>query len=511
MSSEVNIQAATGRSRVKYKKGNTSDIIKEVLECYQQTYSQVKDFAPSLQGSSITETCSNVWNFIKQNIHYKIDPPGVQWIKTPARLWSDKEGDCKSFSVMAASLLNNLGITPTFRFVSYSILDDTATHVYVVALLKNEEIIIDAVYDSFNAQQQYAYKKDYTMAAQISRLSGLENYQGKQVLSTPEVRKLAFQLDSLLIDRLNEIKAGVYTAQRKALYDKYISQTKQDLDKAVGFNITDGISGGMFGGWLGIDDKYKKQASEFIPKAAPTFMYLFWHWHSKREAQSWGNISIDMFKNDTFLAGDFGIQIPDWLKNKRQEAFNCLNHIGGQCGDGSFESFVFPLLLNSLKQQLGMPPKLYWERFFLGTQNGVGGFFGDAFTNYSSSSSNTQGDVKGSILGAAGKVFGIPGLSIVQGFLSNIIGGLIPDLELTPEPSVFTPDMNDWKNTNYPLDKTLIKSETTGNNNNTNTGGGNNTNTGGAGSNTVDDLNNNQKSNSGLLLGLGTAAALLLK
>jgi len=126
------IAAATNTEEIKYRYGDTSDIIKEVIDCYNDSNAQVKDFAASLKGRTVEETCSNVWGFIKHNISYKIDPAGVQWIKTPARLWSDKVGDCKSFSVMAASLLAHNGITPTLRFTSYNRFNKIPTHVYVV-------------------------------------------------------------------------------------------------------------------------------------------------------------------------------------------------------------------------------------------------------------------------------------------------------------------------------------------------------------------------------------------
>jgi len=157
-----------------YKNGDTNDIVAEVIKCYNVNHAQAAKLAAQLQGSSVKQTCSNIWHFIKNNVTYKIDPEGYQWVRTPSRLIADGEGDCKSFSVLAASLLKCLGITPTFRFTSYNS-SPTHTHVYVVAKQKgSKEIIIDAVIDGFNTQKPYTHKKDITMA-KIATLSGVND------------------------------------------------------------------------------------------------------------------------------------------------------------------------------------------------------------------------------------------------------------------------------------------------------------------------------------------------
>lgn len=86
--------------------GVTRDIIKEVLDCYQQEKEQLQKFAPYLKGSSVLETCYNIWNFWKSNIRYQVDVENEQWVKTPAAVWASKFCDCKSFSVAVASSLH---------------------------------------------------------------------------------------------------------------------------------------------------------------------------------------------------------------------------------------------------------------------------------------------------------------------------------------------------------------------------------------------------------------------
>lgn len=175
------IPAASQKSSIKYQDGTTGDIIREVIACYKQSYMQLKNFAPYLKGSTVKETCRNIWDFVKENIQYKIDPPGMQFIKEPVRLWADKQGDCKSFSVFAASCLSCLGINGFFRFVSFN--ESTLpTHVYVVVPYKNEEIIIDAVWYYFNEEKPFTHKREFSMT-QIARLSGTQS--SKPVIGSP--------------------------------------------------------------------------------------------------------------------------------------------------------------------------------------------------------------------------------------------------------------------------------------------------------------------------------------
>lgn len=162
-----------GRNTIKKRRGTTKDIINEVLNTYQDTWHTTAELAESLRRGTEEDTCKAVFDFIIENVNYNEDPNGVQWIRTPARLLHDGEGDCKSMAILSASLLNNLGIPCFFRFVSFS-KNNQITHVYTVT---ESGIIIDPVeridgQPVFNYASQYTYKKDMN-TTQISRLSGI--------------------------------------------------------------------------------------------------------------------------------------------------------------------------------------------------------------------------------------------------------------------------------------------------------------------------------------------------
>lgn len=146
--------------------GSTRDIIREVLQKYAESRNQLKLFAPYFKADTLLQTCSNIWHFWKKKVKYKIDPDGVQWIKSPAAFYDDGHGfgDCKSFAIAVAASLHALDIMGAFRFVSFGANTTTPTHVYVVVKQAGQEIIIDCVWNKFNSQKAFAAKWDYNFS-----------------------------------------------------------------------------------------------------------------------------------------------------------------------------------------------------------------------------------------------------------------------------------------------------------------------------------------------------------
>lgn len=141
------------------KNWSTNDIIKMLQEVDKKDAIDLELFAQSFKTNSIKKTSRKIWQFIRQNIRYENDGYNFQHIKTPAALWKTKIGDCKSFSVFAGAILQNLRIPYKYRFVSYSD-DSQPTHVFVVVPNGNKEIILDAVWPVFNTTKQYTFKMD---------------------------------------------------------------------------------------------------------------------------------------------------------------------------------------------------------------------------------------------------------------------------------------------------------------------------------------------------------------
>lgn len=173
----ASIKPSTEREEVMFADGDTDDIVSVILHGDSLAAPFTRDFAPYFRAGSTMATGQKVWDFVKQNIRYKKDKNGHERIKSPGKLWQDKEGDCKSMSLFVASILRNLGIPYKYRFAHYPNpsrpWDKDVNHVFVVALgSAGQEIPIDTVADRFNYEEPYEFAYDHEVNAAKENISG---------------------------------------------------------------------------------------------------------------------------------------------------------------------------------------------------------------------------------------------------------------------------------------------------------------------------------------------------
>lgn len=216
-------------------RGETGDIIKMILLEDTENGEDATKAAPLFRGSTVEETCHNIWKWIRKEVRYKKDPDGWEKVKGPAETVADGYGDCKSMSILASSILKNLGIDHAYRFAGYH-KDKDVSHVYI--WLPDYKICLDATYHTFNSEVPYKFKKDH-MATKISRISGAPAYigqasdipmnewadRGKEV---PRARKIDYsgitdgELTALLmLEQLNIYKGFNQDVKRKELEQAY--------------------------------------------------------------------------------------------------------------------------------------------------------------------------------------------------------------------------------------------------------------------------------------------------
>jgi Transglutaminase-like superfamily len=161
------------KKKVYFENGKTVDIQSVIFQVNKKDiWKQTESF--SKQFSKDTDGLRDLWHFVKEQITYQEDPIGFQYIQHPAALWKSKVGDCKSFTLFIVSVLQNLGIPYIIRFTSYRKGD--VTHVYPIAILNGERVILDAVWDSFDDEKDYYRKEDYKFEknmSQIVEISGI--------------------------------------------------------------------------------------------------------------------------------------------------------------------------------------------------------------------------------------------------------------------------------------------------------------------------------------------------
>lgn len=153
---------------------STNDIIKAIESAHYQHSDEYKKIAKFFKGYTDKETAQNIFNFLKQNIVYKIEPSNRQTVKSPSALLAHGFGDCKHYAKFIAGILQQLNIPFVYRFASYKISDKTPQHVFVVMHPNTKnEIWIDPVLPALNYRKNYYYKIDKPMS--LYSISGIGN------------------------------------------------------------------------------------------------------------------------------------------------------------------------------------------------------------------------------------------------------------------------------------------------------------------------------------------------
>ena len=360
-----------GDDQNRYPNGNTADIVETVLFADSKSDYYTHDFAKTLKAKTLIETCKNIWEFVKTQIPYVLDPAGEQWIKSPGRLWQEKAGDCKSFSVFTASCLKNLGIPYGYRFASYHKTDSTATHVYVYVPIGNKEIILDSVWTGpFNTQKQYTFKEDKLMSkiAYLGAIAAPAKHLPGEFRLTKNIDELTDGEMTLLIarqrlevDKANSAAVGGPFNWQIEKYDKAIGVINHALANVNNpdeiLRMADHFTNQALhnnkpahvGGFLKKIGKGIKKVAKavtkvvtlpmrliakgileiYLPKAAPMFLYLF---------------------------ADEKV-LPDKMKSKRKKAEKFKNFIVKKIG--MKDAHFMGLVRNSLTKKYGQSPETY--------------------------------------------------------------------------------------------------------------------------------------------------------
>lgn len=155
-----------GINAVYKSKADNKDIRDLLVKLVPKAKAQMATFAQKFKGRNPQETCKNIFDYIKSNFTYVADG-GEQIIKLPSALLRKRVGDCKSYSLFTASILENLKIPYKFVYTSYSA-NPIPQHVYVVT---ENGCIIDVVYGIFNQEKKPTYK--YTQDMNVRYMSGI--------------------------------------------------------------------------------------------------------------------------------------------------------------------------------------------------------------------------------------------------------------------------------------------------------------------------------------------------
>ena len=144
-----------------------SELQNAIEAALPQAVEQTKAIASRYKGRTEQETCKKIFDYLKNQVHYKADGKEQQ-VRLPSALMRTLQGDCKSYALFTSAILTNLRVPHSLCYTSYDEKDPTPTHIYVIT--KNG-CIIDAVYGKFNSEKQPTFKKLKNM--NISYIAGL--------------------------------------------------------------------------------------------------------------------------------------------------------------------------------------------------------------------------------------------------------------------------------------------------------------------------------------------------
>lgn len=155
-----------GIDAVYKSKADNKDIRDLLVKLVPKAKRQMVTFSQQFKGRTQQETCKKIFDYLKNNFTYVADG-NEQIIKLPSALLRKRVGDCKSYSLFTASILENLKIPYKFVYTSYSS-NPIPQHVYVVT---ENGCIIDAVYGIFNEEKKPTYK--YIQDMNVRYMAGI--------------------------------------------------------------------------------------------------------------------------------------------------------------------------------------------------------------------------------------------------------------------------------------------------------------------------------------------------
>lgn len=161
---------------------STNDIINQVLSQHSQNAIEAIKICDLFEAGNLYETSKNIWNFLKYEVPYKVEPSDKQTTKTLSRMLFDamtgKGNDCKHYAGFTGAVLAACGYTNwSYRFAGYSKYINVPTHVYCYAKDEDGIIYIDAVINGFDLEKPFVLnidKKINTKNMSLYKLSGVD-------------------------------------------------------------------------------------------------------------------------------------------------------------------------------------------------------------------------------------------------------------------------------------------------------------------------------------------------
>jgi hypothetical protein len=144
------LQPYKGNKIVLVNKQSTKDIINGIIETHKKYCNEYDNIYQYFVGYNLEDTCKNVFDFLKKNVKYNIEPEILQCLKSPAAILVEKNGcDCKNMALFSNGILDayrrneNKNFDVIYRFAGYN---NNANIEHVFAVINdNNEFWIDPI------------------------------------------------------------------------------------------------------------------------------------------------------------------------------------------------------------------------------------------------------------------------------------------------------------------------------------------------------------------------------
>ena len=250
---------------------NTSDIVQGILDNHENYQNEYDKISEMFIGDNEVETAKNVFDFLKQNVPYYIEPIEKQTLRSPSAILSMKQGaDCKSYSSFINGTMQSLNrkgifrVPLAYRFASYRYDTKEPQHVFAVLYpgTKNE-VWVDPVLQKFDQRKEPVFIKDKKIKMALIAMSGTATQPAASLQEMERYR------DKLVNMRDKYLNAGVltYGSSKELEFKVAINKVTKAIQDASITGIS-GISGeiGATIDWNNLFGKLVDTAGKFAPQ-----------------------------------------------------------------------------------------------------------------------------------------------------------------------------------------------------------------------------------------------------
>ena len=233
---------------------DTTDIIDALIKNHYKYSNEYDKIFRYFDGGSVEETAFNVWQFLKEDFKYTIEPEKMQILRSPAAILSSNiiGIDCKGYATFANGVMDayrrntKKDFEIFYRFASYDPFDNTPQHVFAVVEENGTEYWIDPVLDQFDEKKQpYFYKDKKIKKMALVAMSGINKVGVMDInlvdnLSTSTASSGSNWFETILNAAPSIIKAlpstqPTYGGYNQGYYDPY-ANVQQPVQKSTGIS-----------------------------------------------------------------------------------------------------------------------------------------------------------------------------------------------------------------------------------------------------------------------------------